>query len=984
VTPVTPVAQPYRPPSEPPRAPERRLGGSAWLAVLAASLVFGGFVAYGMLAPATYRTTAQVVIKGNDGGPPTLLGAPTPLERLRQAAIDAETLEQTASALALGSGAAAQATARERIDAGLDVRSTRPDTFEFSFRAGTAEASKRVTDLLARHAAARAVHALTPPALDEASAREAARNKSAGELAAFMSRHPELTPSPVVAPVTPKDTPPETDAAALRAERDQLQAKLARLPQTGSDNPFGEPTQASPEAMRLRRRMAEIDSTLRTRMKAEKKAEQGARVAPEVEREWKRLVQAVAEPVVTQAAASAPAFTVTLQEARLPSAPIQPDRRALALFGALAALIAGLAIALTQALLGRGRPAPQRHPSQPPAYGSEPPRPGSEPPQYGSQPPRPGSEPPGYGSEPPRPGSEPPRAGSEPPRPGSDAPLPANHAAFAATQAVTTAQPILQISGPEPAGGDPRRSSSNPPRAASSNPPRAASSNPPRVASSTPPRPTSSTPPRPASDPPLRSPGSSHPPRAAAAIDAPAQTHAVTRPSVQSPIPPAPRTAPGFPAPTAAPSPPPPPPPPAQVEAAPARGTTNVSKGTLLGMPMFDSSVAEATAAPAGPTTTPAAPTLVEAGARPRDPNAPRSTLRPPPATPKAKPDVAVAAEVLLPGGDVTPAQRSSSNPPAAPSPSEDPPSNPARPARRSSARRTTQVLGSPIPPVIRSSRPPPTAHRSSPPPAAPTTYSYVTNRPEDPNRRAPMDTPPYYQMPRAEGPTPTQGRVHTPPMPAPEMAPQAPRVSITKQHVRDGWMPDPSLDFRARRELADQLFPLAVERCFVVGVSAVEAGRKYKSRVAAELALALAEPRQQRVLLLDADFQWPDVHRTMRVEMPMSLGFSQQLSSRSEGRPAGWTVIECSPTLHVLAEGIMRSPGLILSVRFEESLLTLRTYYDLIVIDGPPASAEVDCRALAGVVDGAIVVSPAAGAPDLARACSLFPDKRFSTVVGI
>jgi Mrp family chromosome partitioning ATPase len=257
-----------------------------------------------------------------------------------------------------------------------------------------------------------------------------------------------------------------------------------------------------------------------------------------------------------------------------------------------------------------------------------------------------------------------------------------------------------------------------------------------------------------------------------------------------------------------------------------------------------------------------------------------------------------------------------------------------------------------------------------------------VSNRPEDPNRRAPMDTPPYYQMPRAEGPTPTQARVHTPPLPGPEAPPQAARVSITKQYVRDGWMPDPSLDFRARRELADQLFPLAVERCFVVGVSAVEAGRKHKSRVAAELALALAEPRQQRVLLLDADFQWPDVHRTMRVEMPMSLGFSQQVSAHREGQ--GWTVIECSPTLHVLAEGIMRSPGLILSMRFEASVLSLRTYYDLIVVDGPPASTEVDCRALAGLVDGAIVVAPHHGSPDLARACALFGERRFSTVVGV
>ena len=968
-------------PSEAPRAPER--SGSGWLAVLAAAIVFGGFVAYGLLAPATYRTTAQVVVKSNDGGPAALAATPAPLARLREAAVDTETLEQTAAALALGSGAAAQAAARQRIDAALEMQSPRPDTFEFSFRAPTAEAAKRVTDLLARHAAARAVHALTPPAVDEAAAREAARNKSAAELAAFMAKHPELSPAPVVAPVGPKDAAPETDAAALRAERDQLQAKLVRLPEAGSDNPFGEPTQASPEAMRMRRRISEIDTTLKARQKAEKKADTGPKIAPEVDREWKRLVQAVAQPVVTTTTAPTPSLTVTLQEARLPSAPIDPNRRAITLFGAVAALLTGLGVALTQALVGRGRPAtttapqwgsepprygsepprpgsePPRYGSEPPRPGSEPPRPGSEPPRYGSEPPRPGSDPPRYGSEPPRPGSdppggsvtdragsEPPRVGSDPPRPGSDTPLPANHPALAATQAVpqavTTAQPIVQISGTQPVGGDGRRSSSNPPR--------------------------------PGSDPPRRSPASSNPPAppAVPSSDAPhaAPPQTVTRPSVKSPLPP--RTAVGL----APPSPPPVPPaaPEAPQQQASAPAGLKASKGTLVGMPLLEQAALQA-AVMATPT--------VDATPAARDRDAPRSTLRPPPTPPKGPPtEPAVAAEVIVPKrSDAPTTQRPSSNPPGTSPSDEPPPISPGRPARRSSARRTTQVLGSPIPPVTRSSRPP-VAHRQSPPPGVPTTYSY-SDRPEEAVRRTHMDTPPYYQMPRGErsdSVTPPQGYVQT----APPGANQPSRVRITKQPVRTGWIADPSLDFRARRPLSDQLFPLAVERCFVVGVSAVEEARKHKSRVAAELALALAEPRQQRVLLLEADFQWPEVHRTLRIDMPMSLGFSQQLSTRTEGRAEGWTVIECSPTLHVLAEGIMRSPGLILSVRFEESILSLRSYYDLIVIDGPSASAEVDSRALAGVIDGAIVVSPAAGAPSLARACSLFADKAFSTVVGV
>ena len=217
---------------------------------------------------------------------------------------------------------------------------------------------------------------------------------------------------------------------------------------------------------------------------------------------------------------------------------------------------------------------------------------------------------------------------------------------------------------------------------------------------------------------------------------------------------------------------------------------------------------------------------------------------------------------------------------------------------------------------------------------------------------------------------------VSTPPPPPPEN-----NVAIVRP-VRDGWRPDDSLDPRLRRGICEQLYPLAVESCFVVVVVGVPEAAEQKSRVAAELALALAESGHPRILLLDADLQGPRVHRLLRVEMPMAVGFSQQLRSRINGSPERrWTVVGCGKSLHVLAEGMMRSQGLLLSQQFSDSLRELRNYYDFIVIDGPTSSLDVESRALDAAVGGVVFVS-GKNPSDLNRLQSMFRGKRFQTVV--
>ncbi|HEY8944569.1 MAG TPA: hypothetical protein VIM73_09915, partial [Polyangiaceae bacterium] len=289
--------------------------------------------------------------------------------------------------------------------------------------------------------------------------------------------------------------------------------------------------------------------------------------------------------------------------------------------------------------------------------------------------------------------------------------------------------------------------------------------------------------------------------------------------------------------------------------------------------------------------------------------------------------------------------------------------SNPPPPAtiQRTTSRppnqmKVTQPLGSFLPDgvwnepsagVARSRTP----QKSEAPAIGPSTYSYVSNAPPAPNAAA-----------------------------APSPAPSPNVVKV--QPVVAGWRPDARLDPAAVRAACEPLYPLAVDRCFVLAVVSVPESAEAKSRVAAEIALALGGSGHPRVILVEGDLQRPNVQRMMRLEMPMRSGFSQQLRERSQvGRAAPWTVMGCSPTLHVLAEGMMRSPGLLLSQYFSDCIADFRKYYDFVVIDGPLASLEMDSKALDAVVNGVLTVCPAKGSPSLSSVQSLFSQRHYHAV---
>ncbi len=251
------------------------------------------------------------------------------------------------------------------------------------------------------------------------------------------------------------------------------------------------------------------------------------------------------------------------------------------------------------------------------------------------------------------------------------------------------------------------------------------------------------------------------------------------------------------------------------------------------------------------------------------------------------------------------------------------------------------------------------------------TRYSYVSSRPPAPDAGA----EPGPSIPPAPKVIDTMAEDVTEPAKGGPML----RGALERHPVSAGWQVNPQLSQETCKAVCDALLMRAVDGCQVVGITSIAAFGREKSRAAACIATGLGLRSEPHVLLVEGDFQAPKVHRNLRVDMPMATGFSQQLQRRGAAHAdQPWHVVNCLSHLDVLAEGIIRSPGAILSAHFERCIHDLRNRYDIILIDGPPTSNNAEGRAFADVVDGVVVCTPAS-APELpGLATTLFQSKRF------
>ena len=141
-----------------------------------------------------------------------------------------------------------------------------------------------------------------------------------------------------------------------------------------------------------------------------------------------------------------------------------------------------------------------------------------------------------------------------------------------------------------------------------------------------------------------------------------------------------------------------------------------------------------------------------------------------------------------------------------------------------------------------------------------------------------------------------------------------------------------------------------------VVAVSSPAAGEG-KTTTAINLAGALAQGRDTRVLLVDADLRLPSV--TAQLGLPASLPGLVDLIA--DGGLTLGDVVRALPryNLSILPSGrITRAPYEILkSPRLAEALGEARELYDYVLVDSPPLVPLPDGRVLARSVDGFLLV---------------------------
>jgi tyrosine-protein kinase Etk/Wzc len=127
------------------------------------------------------------------------------------------------------------------------------------------------------------------------------------------------------------------------------------------------------------------------------------------------------------------------------------------------------------------------------------------------------------------------------------------------------------------------------------------------------------------------------------------------------------------------------------------------------------------------------------------------------------------------------------------------------------------------------------------------------------------------------------------------------------------------------------------------------------KTTIAANLSIELAA-QEQRVLVVDADFRIPALHKIFN--LPDSPGISNVLS---EGRAYQTVIqkIEGVDNLDVMTVGPLppNSSELLGSSRMRQLIEELKVEYTRIILDVPPVLATTDALDLAGSLDGVLLV---------------------------
>lgn len=204
-----------------------------------------------------------------------------------------------------------------------------------------------------------------------------------------------------------------------------------------------------------------------------------------------------------------------------------------------------------------------------------------------------------------------------------------------------------------------------------------------------------------------------------------------------------------------------------------------------------------------------------------------------------------------------------------------------------------------------------------------------------------------------------------------------------TRLHTRLVLFTDPqSLGCEQYRTLRTQVFHAAEKQLTqVILVTSAVAGEGKTSTIL-NLAWAIAQSKEKRVLVIDSDLRRPSISSYLGLDFELGLG--EVLNEVSDALPS--IVRVADSTLYILSSSRAEpQPAELLSKeRVAETIAELRQYFDYILIDAPPTVAFADARLLANHADAVIIVVRAglAGHSTVERAIEALPQQRILGVV--